>query len=599
MATPVSDSVSKRGLWLNGALAVAVAGLGGGLTYVVMAPTPTERIQAALPPLPDLGSAVPQLRTKLSEAHARVQRSGQLSDLADYGRLLQANDFAAEAMQTWRLLLHEDPTEGRWPYYLAHLYRDAGDVGETTALLQATTDVAPDYSPAWLQLGDIAFKSGRFPVARAYYETRLDQEPGDPYARLGLARIDLQENRPAEAMAALLKLVADHPAFASAHNLLSRLYRDNGDEDRAEKHRWLGFQSGRFATADDPWIRELHPWCFTPEKLFVIGMVDFQTNRGDRGRTEYEKAVAVDPKNPGNHELLGDYYRTINEPDLAVTTLSQSLSLAEMQGSTPPLLSLVNLAAIKREQGDLAASQRIAKAGIAAHPQAPELWVELGLTLDALQQFDAAQEAYRSALKLSPHFTAAHFNLGELHLQAERIEPAMASFKAALVQQPTFAPALRYLLQYTLATNRLAEAGDYAATALQAYWGDPDVRQLVSLYHLRRGRAELAAGARQSAIKQFQRGFELHPQDEELALELGSLQLAQGNFRAALAPLETLLELRPNDPSAHLFLAQAHLMDGRTRRAIGLLENGLKLAEASGQTQTAALLQEMLGSVKR
>lgn len=592
-------SGSQRSLLLTGAAAAVVAGVGGGITYWIMAPSSAERIQTAVPAMPDFTTTVPLLRQKIEEAHQRVVTTGDPMALADYARLLHANGFAPEAKQAWRLLMRENPREGRWPYYLAHLHRDDGDIGETTLLLRETTQASPDYSPAWLQLGDLALKAGKFEAASAGYTRRLALEPGDPYARMGLARIELQNGRTQEAKAALLDIVADHPSFASAHNLLSRLYREEGAENRAEDHRWLGYKSGRFATAEDPWMRELHDWCFNPELLFVIGMVDFQTDRGDRGRTQYERAVEVDPKNPGNHELLGDYYRKLNEPERAIATLRQSLSLAEIQGVTPPLLSFINLAALEREQGNFAASQRIAEAGIKAHRRSPELQVELGLTSEALGEFDAAVSAYEQALELSPHDTAAHFHLGELQLRADAFDEAMASFAASLVQQPTFAPALRYLLQFTLSTNQLVAAGDYADTLLKAYWGDPEVRQLVAIYHLRRGRAELAAGATRSAISQFQSGFELYGEDVDLAFELGTLQLAQSNFQAAIAPLEKLLELRPDDPSAHLFLGQAYLMAGRNRRAVSLLEDGLKLAETGGHTQTAANIREMLQALRR
>jgi tetratricopeptide (TPR) repeat protein len=599
VAPAVSDSGSKRSLWLTGAATAVVAGLGGGVTYVALAPSATERIQTAVPALPDLADAVPTLRQKLQDAHQQVGTTGDLAALADYARLLHANGFATEAIQTWRLLMREDPADGRWPNYLAHLYRDAGDMGETTLLLQQTTGLAPNYSPAWLQLGDLALKTGGFAHARSYYERRLLLEPGDPYARLGLARIDLQKGRTSDAKTALRDLVADHASFASAHNLLSRLYRDAGQEDLAENHRWLGYQSGRFATAEDPWLRELHDWCFNPQLLFVIGMVDFQTGRGDRGRTEYERAVEVEPQNPGNHELLGDYYRKLNEPELARSSLRQSISLAEFQGTTPPLLSFINLAAIQREQGNFESSRRIAEAGIKAHPRSPELRVELGLTSEALNDFTQAVEAYEAALSLSPHDTAAHFHLGELQLRGDQIDEAMASFEAALVQQPTFALALRNLIQHALVTNRPKSAAGYAETLLKAYWGDSEVRQLVAIYHLRRGRAELAAGATQTAISQFEQGFKLAPQDVDLAYELGTLQLARGNPQAAVSPLEVLLELRPADPSAHFFLAQAYLMEGRVRRAVTLLEDGLKLAEDMDQTQTAANIREMLQAVRR
>ena len=353
----MSDSASTRSLLITGAATVLVAGVGGGITYVVMAPSSSERVQTALPALPALTDAVPTLKEKLTSAYQQVQTNGDQASLADYARLLHANGFAAEAIQTWRLLMREDPKEGRWPYYLAHLYRDSGDIAETAALLRTATEIAPDYSPAWLQL-----------------------VPGDPYARLGLARIDLQSDRRNEAINELVELVADHPSFASAHNLLSRLYRERGKDDLAEDHRWSGYQSGRFATAEDPWMRELNVWCFTPEKLFVIGMVDFQTDRGNRGRSEYERAVQVDPMNPGNHELLGDYYRKLNEPDLARESLRASISLAETQGKAPPLLSFINLAAIEREQRRLEVSLRVTDAGILAHPHSPELRVESGLT---------------------------------------------------------------------------------------------------------------------------------------------------------------------------------------------------------------------------
>ena len=595
----MSDSASTRSLLLTGAATVLVAGIGGGITFMVMAPSSTERVQSALPALPPLADAVPTLSDKLASAYQRVRTQGDTASLADYGRLLHANGFAEAAMQTWRLLMREDAMEGRWSYYLAHLYRDIGDIEETTALLRTTADIAPDYSPAWLQLGDLALKSGQFAAAKNYYDQRLQLVPGDPYARLGLARIDFQLDRREETIAALVELVADHPRFASAHNLLSRLYREQGNADLAEDHRWAGYKSGRFTTAEDPWMRELNAWCFTPEKLFVIGMVDFQTERGDRGRSEYERAVRVDPQDPGNHELLGDYYRKLNEPDLARESLRASISLAETQGSVPPLLSFINLAAIEREQQRFEVSRRVADAGIVVHPNSPELRVESGLTRQAMGRMKEAEAAFQHALELSPNDTAAHFHLGEMRLREDRIEEAMASFKAALVQQPTFAPALRYLIQYTLSTGQLAEAGSYCDTLLKAYWGDPEVRQLVAILHLRRGRAELSAGALKAAIAQFQRGFHLNPNDVDLAFELGTLQLAQANPQAAIAPLEVFLEQRPTDPRAHLFLAQAYLMDGRTRRAQSLLENGLVLAEESGQTGTAANIREMLNAIRR
>lgn len=576
-----------------------MAAVGSGFTYWAMMPAAKERIQSAVPPLPNLSEAVPALRDKLSEAHQAAVSVGSIDALAHYGRLLHANDYADEAAQVWGVMMREDTAEGRWPYYLGHLRRNTGDIGETTALFQATVERDPSYTPAWLLLGDMALKSGRFLPAQQYYQERLNRLPDDPYTRLGLARIDLQQGKREIALNALRQLVDDHPQFASAHNLLARLYRETGDEYLANEHRWEGYKAGRFITADDPWLRALDDVCYTPARLFVIGMVDFQTHEPARGRSAYERAVEIESNNPGNHELLGDLYRKLKEPALARGSLRRSIELSATQNTPPSLLAFINLVAVERELGELKASETTAKIGINAHPQSPELWVESGLTAEAQGDFKAAKSAYQHALTLSPNDTAANFHQGELLMRVDQIDAAMSYFERTLVQQPTFAPSLRYLIQYHLSKHQLETVSDYADTLLGAYWGEPEVRKLVAIYHFRAGREALADNQNNTAIAQFKRAFELNPDDADIAFELGSLLLAQGNFKTALAPLTVWHEKHPDNARAHLFLAQAHLMNGQRRKAQHLLEKGFDLAQAAGQYHTAQNIEEMLNTISR
>lgn len=581
------------------AAAAALAAVGGGGTYLMLAPSLPEQVRSAFPSLPDFKSEPAILQEKLSEAYAKTATSGSVADLASYARLLHANGFASAASQAWQVLHTVDPAEPRWSYYLAHLRRDVGDSGETAMWLQDTVGIDPNYRPAWLQLGDMALKSARFELARKYYGECLRLLPGDPYARIGLARIEQQEGGRDSAQKALLELVEDHPDFSSAHNLLAQMYRGSGDKSRADYHRWEGYRAGRFITALDPWMEELEADCFTPAKLFIIGMMDFQTNRGDRGRSAYEKAVQYAPEDPGNHELLGDLYRKLKEPQLARRSLLQSIALSDATGVAPSLLAYIHLAAVERELGEFKSSRIVAERGRVAHPRSPEILVEIGLTLTALEEFEAAGAAFRAAIELSPHDTAAQFHLGEWWLRKDQTDKAIPHFEKSLVLQPTFAPALRYLLQYTLGTGRLDSAQDYADTLLGAYYGDSEVRQLVAICYLRLGRRELARNAVSKAIAQFQIAYDLDSTDVDIAFELGTLQLAQGAFKAATPPLEVLIANRPSDARAHLFLAQAYLMDGRPRAAKTLLEKGLTLAEQTGNVDTARNIREMLEAVSR
>ncbi|MBT5901312.1 MAG: tetratricopeptide repeat protein [Opitutaceae bacterium] len=599
MATPVTESNSGPSVGKMFAAAVILAAAGGVGTYVVLAPSQSERILATLPPLPSFERKPAALEQRLHAAHAAARESGSIEDLIEYVTLLHANGFAERAAQGWLLLGSVDPSNAQWPYYLAHLRRDEGDIGETARLLGQTVEIAPTYSPAWLQLGDLALKSAKWDLAQSHYEERLHLVAKDPYARIGLARIELQKGDRSAAREALNEIVKDHPQFSSAHNLLARMYREDGDKDLANRHRWEGYRSGRFITAEDPWLRELEAACLTPSMLFVYGMVEFQTGRGDLGRSAYERAVEYEPENPGNHELLGDLYRKLKEPELARASLRRSLELSAASGTSPSLLALIHLGAIEREIGNFASSRAIIAQGIESHPASPELQVELGLSLDALGENEKAGDAFRKAITMSPNDTAANFHLGEWWLRRDETEQAIPHFEQSLALQPTFSPSLRYLLQYTLGTNQLDKAQEYADTLLGAYYGDSEVRQLVAICYLRLGREQLTRNETATAIDRFRTARKLDADDVDIAFELGTLLLAEGSFREALPPLETLLKKRPTDARAHFFLAQAQLMDGRPRAAKSLLEKGLRFAEQSGNRSTAANIREMLQAISR
>ena len=176
MATPVTESNSGPSVGKMFAAAVILAAAGGVGTYVVLAPSQSERILATLPPLPSFERKPAALEQRLHAAHAAARESGSIEDLIEYVTLLHANGFAERAAQGWLLLGSVDPSNAQWPYYLAHLRRDEGDIGETARLLGQTVEIAPTYSPAWLQLGDLALKSAKWDLAQSHYEERLHLE---------------------------------------------------------------------------------------------------------------------------------------------------------------------------------------------------------------------------------------------------------------------------------------------------------------------------------------------------------------------------------------------------------------------------------------
>src|SRR5690606_24493873 len=99
-----------------------------------------------------------------------------------------------------------------------------------------------------------------FAEAETAYRRRLNLIAGDPYARLGLARIALLAGRAEEGKQALETLVRELPDFPSAQNVYAELLARDGDLAGARRHRALG-TGRRFREAEDPWLLELRPHC--------------------------------------------------------------------------------------------------------------------------------------------------------------------------------------------------------------------------------------------------------------------------------------------------------------------------------------------------
>ncbi len=470
----------RRGWVLAGMLAGVGAGVWSGHAWLDQ--RATERLQQSLPPLPDLTGRPTALRDRLQTAHSRAQNSDTPDDaIEELGRLLHANGFPGEAAWCWRSLAARQPEVARWPCLLAATAEARGDYAAMEESLLATVALDADYSPAWLRLAEYAFKTGRGDEATAAYRRRLALEPGDPYARLGLARLDLQAGREIAAREQLETLVRDHPDFGTAHNLLARILAASGQETAARRHRWAGRNSSRFAEAADPWRDDLSRDCLTPDLLFMLGTVEFQLSRGDRGRAYFERAVSLAPEVAAHHALLGDLYLKLGDAAAAQRSLTRALEIAPEESRA--MSTSLNLAEAQRrlDRPDLALvtlDQAESRFGASF-----ELWNSRGVIFTQMNRGAEARAAYEAALRLNPQDADANFNLGIQLLNDREIAAAETHFRQALTLQPTYLPALTMLVRVPLSEGRLANAKPALDTLFDAYSGVPQVRQLAQSWY--------------------------------------------------------------------------------------------------------------------
>lgn len=581
---------------VNRALAlttVGLAALGGGFAAWRWA-EPASRANSQSP---QAGPHRPAGVGRLLDIHLHVaeQKLAVRPALAreELGMLYHANGFLTEAEECWRWLRTAEPKVGRWTYLLADVRHQLGDMAAYEDLLEETVARAPDYAPAWLKLADLRFKSGRLDEAEAAYVRRLAVIPGDPYARLGLARIDRQRGRAAESADAIAALVRDHPGFAPAHNLHAENLAARGDRAAARRHRWLGREAGRFQEADDPWLRQLVGRCYDAKRLATHGTAAHQLGDSSRARSLLERAVQAAPDDPDAYDVLGDLLLKQSDPANARVWLEKGLQVAREQGKAAPTGLVVNLAEATRLTGEPGKALALLDGSIRAN-DAAELYLARGVMLDALERLPEAEASLREALERSPNDAAVRFNLALVLLQQDRRSEATDHLRAALRQQPTHAKALTILGQLEIEAGRLEVAGDYLEPLFEANPGIPEVLELVGYWRLQAGLAATARRDLAAAERHFREGMEAQPGNPDLPISLAGLLLSADRAEEALAPLATYRQLRPNEAQGPFYAAQALARVGRRAEARLAAQEALQLAEQAGNAAMAERCRELL-----
>lgn len=186
----------------------------------------------------------------------------------------------------------------------------------------------------------------------------------------------------------------------------------------------------------------------------------------------------------------------------------------------------------------------------------------------------------------------AHF-LGQLSLQLNQNDKALAHFEHAIKQQPSYARAYAGAGLAAVKVNQFEQAVSFFAEAIKLGVKDPHLFRYL-------GFAYLEQQAFMSAAIAFEQAKLLLPADAQLNEALVYSYSNSGQSEAALAMLEQMLTKQSNEPKLWLQRANIYLAKEDFALAISSLETAIRLGEK--QTDNLALtaqLQLQYGSVPR
>ncbi len=323
---------------------------------------------------------------QLYEAALAAPDSGQAR--GRLGMAYDINGLSEAAKLTYDQARRLDPTEMRWPYFLALQYVHQGDHALALQMIDAALALGPGYVPALLSRGTLLLDMGRFEDAVSAFTTALAQGAGPP-ATLGLARARLRLGDPGAAVT-LLEPLSQEMGHPSVYRLLGRAYQADGRQEEAVVALIRGRRSEPLR-----WFDELksEQWEYAVSFTSRLGYAEMlvATRRLDEAVAVLEGLRARDP----DHEVL-----------------------------------LNNLSSVYSQAGREALAIATIKEGIAAHPDSFSFHLNLAYHYRRGGDDDLALQEAEMALDLSPDLSQAHELIGEIMLGRDQSLAIMAFERA-------------------------------------------------------------------------------------------------------------------------------------------------------------------------
>jgi tetratricopeptide (TPR) repeat protein len=469
------------------------------LAFVAMSRARQSTYAARLPPLPDLSHQPPALVSHLTDAE-RAARADPTSAAAvgAAGIAYHADMFYEQAQRCFEIA-EALSGDWHWTYYAALASGARGDVDALTAGLRRVVDRTPDFGPAWWQLGEAAFKAGRYDQAQGAWQhavaanetplwdpasaglspnapagsphapresavpQRSINAPLSAYAELGLARVALAQGDVDHARERLEKLTGTSPRFGPAYRLLGGIYAGMNRSDAAQRAIRAADRLPNAPYLDptiDTLVRESRSATFL---LQQASTADLDTNAAWR---EYlvRRAVDLDPRNVDALADLATMLRVLHRYDEALDVLERE----------------------RRLVGD-----------------DPQVLAEIGRCLIGLQRYNDAEPVLRRALDALDDGNA-HYLYGVVMDRLGRLPEAVAEFQRALERNPTHRDALNGLGVSLVRQGRLAPAADVFRRLIAT---DPDNADA----HSNLGAIYLTQGANPLAEREFRAALEINP----------------------------------------------------------------------------------------
>lgn len=481
---------------------------------------------------------------------------------------------------------------------MAHLRR-----GETDKALEAHAQLErkqPDNPLVHNLRGGLMLAKRDVPAARAAFEKALSLRPDYLSAAINLARIDLAERRPDDALGRIKAVIDLNPKNVEALLTLAELQRTTGAApadvlgslERAEAASPgavapnLAIVQHHLRQRDFPralQVAQKVAAAYPEDPRVVEALARAQLAAGDSQQaiSALNKLASLQPRSPQPFVMLADVQRSLKNNDAAEQALLRALSI-----SPDAIEAQQRLIAIKLEGGKRDAALKLARDAQARQPQRAAGYLLEGEIHGTGGQWSEAANAYRKALDNGGGGQAG-MRLHAALLRAERKADAERVATDWLSTNPGDLVMRGYLAERALAEKRYPDA-----MALFSRMHEMAPQNALILNNLAWTAKELKDP---KALEYGEQALRLAPENPAIIDTVGMIQVDRGDFDAGIANLKRAVALGPDLLPLQLNLAKALAKAGRGAEARTQLDTLLpRLKEGTPLHNEAHALQKTL-----
>lgn len=385
------------------------------------------------PPRIDTTDLDPAVATVLQNCERIVWRNRRSSSAwGQYGMACLVYDYKAEARECFEHAATFDPADPRWPYFqgVASL---PDNTEEAVGYLRRAVALNPDENHApRIRLANILADQGEFDEAEKIFQAVITDEPRDPHAVLGLARLDFAQNNFSDCLATLDSIKNSPFTARAVANLAAAAYTKLQKPELAKDAREQLRRLPQDRPMPDPYVEQAAKLRVGLEAMVNFGSKLLREGRLVDAKPLAKKAVAYYPKE-------AEAWMFMARVDLGEKNLELALDAAHKAVDLAPdnVEAHVQLGAILLVHGDTDEAIESFQAAKALDSNHSEIHHNLGLSYFAKSDWSKAITSFREAIRLNVRLLDAHLKLIESLLKSGDKAGARKAVDEALVAFPT------------------------------------------------------------------------------------------------------------------------------------------------------------------